>query len=147
MISRRPKRWASSEKPPGPSRIIETEMTTILTTVVRPFVKPPDSCGRNPRNIAAKQRPDTKPARGVKQPRTSAAPLRIRRMQSVNWPMELPRETEPGRHRIPSENAVVPTAARSNSSPIPGPPRGNVENDVCRIISCRVTRTRSGLTV
>jgi hypothetical protein len=85
--------------------------------------------GNQERAIPRKVTPTSRPENGVRKPMVMAAPLVIRTMPSDHLPKE--GLDDPEKYTTPAEMAVIPTAMRNSSSPMPGLPPGKVEKNLC----------------
>ena len=129
--SRRPNNRASSEYAPGPRNISATAIMT--TKIVANQESSKFTIGVGNPNSAKQQLPTaiSKPAMGVRKPIKSATPMAMTNtLTSLATSGELPKSVK---LTNPCARAVTPTVIRSSSSPTPGQPAGNEENDLCTV--------------
>ena len=123
-ISRRPNRRASSENAPGPMHRMATAIATASAVAILAGGK---SCGRAGKHNRSP--PPSTAARGVKYPMSRQPPLAS--ASSIMIQAAGVRLWELMRYAAPWPIKAPPKATRSNSSPTPGRPPGNVENSLC----------------
>lgn len=127
MISRRPKRRASTDKAPGPSNTMApaTTISRIADSLnsIRLWV----GAGNHDMVMLAQPNAVKMAPMGVRNPSSSDAPLAIASKPAI----QALSATAPARYIVPWTATIIPTATRNRSSPTPGHPPGNVENNLC----------------
>ena len=131
MISRRPKRCESSENAPGPRNPIAAAIITTRKVVSGESNKPGVVIGNRESATPALAKPTRMLAIGVSSPIRSKAPVITVSKPTAHVPSA--RLLGSVRHSPPWTAAVTPTVARKSRRPKPGPPPGNVENNLCSL--------------
>jgi hypothetical protein len=128
-ISRRPKRWPSTENAPGPNRAIATAVISRKRAARGRVIEATAGAGSQEREIPRMQRPMSRLANGVIKPTIKESPAR--RSATATSQTKGVRAARPDRSNAPNDTAMPPSATRKRSNPRPGRPLGNVENNLC----------------
>jgi hypothetical protein len=129
IISRRPNKRRSTERAPGPSKVIAAAMITTRNAGSGVLKRFEVAGGTQDRAIPMVASAISTPATGVRKPIKSATPLAMTSKPASHAadPLRGSVKYEP-----PWATAVTPTATRSRSKPTPGQPPGKAENNRCR---------------
>lgn len=132
-ISRRPNRRESIENAPGPRRPREPAITATRTAASRTWGESKASTGTTKNAATTQETIPRMPPTGVKKPSKRDSPL----VTAINVKVPMDRIAASDRVRVdrPARSRTIPVVARNNRRPMPGHPPGNVENNLCSVIS------------
>jgi hypothetical protein len=120
-----PKRWASTDQPPGP---ISTKAPPNVARKISGHEVPLSAKVLHSASIITRD-----PAIGVHKPTTRSSPSPIASMSkiagSIAWSIR--------NLSIPCAMRAIPATSRMSKSPTPGQPRANVENRRCKRTPCQ----------
>lgn len=130
IISRRPNKRRSTERDPGPSKVIAAAMITTRNAGSGVLKRFDVAGGTHDRAMPIVASAINAPATGVRNPIKSDTPLAM----TIKPATRASNDPPPGsvRYAPPWTTAVTPTATRSRSKPTPGEPPGKAENNRCR---------------
>jgi hypothetical protein len=124
MISRRPNTRASSEKAPGPRKMIPMSVVTANTTARRESKMTGVDAAQFDRATTTPPKPARAPAIGVRKPTSKKAPAK----RAVNPTSQVSAPPPTLQHDRASSRSVTLKTARNSNRAIPDKPPGNAGN-------------------